>query len=393
MSAVLRKGPRGFTLLEAMLSSAMAIVVLAGAVGVSAQLQRRSVFEEQVMQAQVGGRAVKDVMAADLARAGAGMGNSRLRFNDANIIRLGINVLNEPDLSVAQPVGAAIFQPDTNRPFALPQGVYAGMASDALQLWWGDVDGAVMLSGCGGGAGPKVTVGNSLNFCAPASTVYPDGFLGGQVMVLNPTVGEGCHVEPQTDTGNGFNANPGRGGGGGPSGHACSNGMAGMWSTPGWMAMRTRGSSWRVNWQGGQPVLEYDSPDTAAVVWEEVSRDVERLKVRQGVRPVVGAPLRWYPDAGAGRPAISDCTLAQLQPGGVCEVTWLNPAPTTLNELRAALQAQVQELEVTLTMRTRRQDIDQNFGTTLPDQGDGWPNDGFKRRIYSFRVVPRNFLP
>lgn len=392
MSArIVRPTRRGFTLLEAMLASALGIVVLAGAVGVAAQLQRRSVFEEQVMQAQVSGRAVKDIMAADIARAGAGMRNARLMFDSTNALRLGLNVLNEPDLSSAQPAGAPIFHPDSNRPFAMPPAPY--LPSDALQLWWGDVDSMVMLGGCGGGTGNKVTQGNSLNVCSPA-TAYPPGFFDGQLMLLNPTTRVGCHVVPQGQTGQGFNANPGRGTAGGPTTGACSNGNDAIWSQPGWMAMRTRGAAWRVNWAGGEPVLEYDPPETPVVDWTEVSREVERLKIRQGIRTAPTNPLRWYPDDTVvpARPAISDCTLAQLQPGGVCEVTWMVPPLTDLVDLRAALQAQVQEVEVTLTLRTRRQDQEMNL-VDLPDQGDGWPNDGYKRRVYTFRVVPRNFLP
>jgi len=50
----------GFTLIELMIASAIAVIVLVGGMSVGVALQRRATFEEQKMHAQGAMRSVQD---------------------------------------------------------------------------------------------------------------------------------------------------------------------------------------------------------------------------------------------------------------------------------------------------------------------------------------------
>ncbi len=379
---------RGFTLLEMMVSSAIAIILLAGAMGVAVQFQKRSVFEEQTMIAQLTGRAVKDLIASDLLHAGGGMGNATVTFSEGDE-RSPISVITEPDLSVAH----ALFPADAS-PFALPPAPYDALfRSDAIQLWWGDADLMTPLGDCNGGGGYRVRMGDSFTFCTPPT---PNTALAGEeAVVANPQVGFGCHVHVQNvnAASQRINANPGRNGSNITTGR-CADEDDAAWTQAGWQVMATAGASYRVNWVSGSPVLEYDPPDPPEINWVPISREIERLKVRQALVDL-NNPLgehRWFPDPAAGRTkAIDQCTLADTAAGGPCESPGLTPTPTTDAELRRALQQRVRELEVTLVVRSQRADSAKITPGFLPLDEDGFPQDGYKRRTFTFRLHPRNF--
>ncbi|MGA9525549.1 MAG: prepilin-type N-terminal cleavage/methylation domain-containing protein [Myxococcaceae bacterium] len=377
---------RGFTLLELMVSTAIAMILLAGAMTVAVQFQKRSAFEEQTMMAQLTARAVKEIFANDLLSAGMGMGNSPVTFGDGDL-RVPITVLTEPDLSAAH----ALFPGDAST-FALPPPPYdAVFRSDALQLWWGNLDTVAQMDDCAGGAVYRIREGSPNDFCtAPDPDVALDGQ---QAFLVNPTVGFGCHLEITGVASDQISATPGRTGNNITSG-ACADPADPAWTQTGWLTMAAAGASYRVNWAGGSPVLEYDPPDPPEINWVPLSRDVERLKVRQAVIDLTN-PLgerRWFPDPAAGRnTAVDECVLADAVVGGPCEVLGMTPAPATDAELRLALQQRVRELEVTLIIRSQRADPERITPGFLPLDEDDFPQDGYRRRTLTFRVHARNF--
>lgn len=378
--------PRGFTLLEMMFASAMGIVILAGALTIAVQLQKQAVFEEQTMIAQLTARAVKETLYNDLLRAGTGTGNSPITFADGDV-RSPVTVLTEPDLSSANP-----YFPGDSSTFALPPSPY--LPSDAIQLWWGDTEKMVLMDDCIGGSDYRIREGTSDTFCTAPN---PDETLSGPALLVNPTLGFGCllNVSSVSATSLQINANPGAAGFGsgttttGP----CADPNDPAWTNRGWFTLQTRGAAYRVNWATGSPVLEYDPPVPPEVNWVPVSRDVERIKVRQAVIDLTqpAAEARWFPDPENGRTkAIDQCTVADAGPGGECEVLGLSTVPTTDQDLRIELERRVRDLEVTLTIRSQRYDP-QLVVPGFPPGPDGFPQDGYKRRIISFRVNPRNF--
>ncbi len=376
--------PRGFTLLEMMVSTAIAMVLLAGAMTVAVEFQKRSIHEEQAMMAQLTARAVKEIIANDLLSAGMGMGNAPITFADGDI-RGPITVLTEPDLSTAH----ALFPGDAST-FALPPPPYdAVFGSDALQLWWGDADLVVPMDNtCTNG----IREGGPSDFCTLRE---PDPALTGrQAILVNPSLGFGCHIDIQNlPGGTMINANPGRNGSGISTGE-CAQPSHNAWRRSGWLTMATSGAAYRVNWAGGSPVLEYDPPDPPEINWIPLSRDVERLKVRQAVVDLTH-PLgerRWFPDPAAGRnKAIDECVLADAVVGGQCEVLGMTSAPSSDEALRLALQQRVRELEVTLVIRSQRTDPERVTPGFLPLDEDGFPQDGYRRRTVTFRIHARNF--
>ncbi len=371
---------KGFSLLELLLASALALVVLAGGVGVATGLQRRSQLEQEVMSAQVAGRALKEVLASELAGAGAGMKNAQLTFSGLLDQRLALNVLHEPNLASA---AGSLFPADSS--FALPPAPY--LASDALQLWWSDLDTLLQLTGC---FGESVIQPGGVGACT--RTPVNPSWSGVPVMLVNPDLGAGCSVTAHAINAWGFTFQPGMGNAGATSG-LCTTLTDAAWTRAGWRAMRVVGSAWRVNWASGEPVLEYDRPETPPGDWTAVSRAVERMKVRQAVVDPSTGVRRWFPDPETGRTrALSQCTLLQMGAGGECAVPWLVTLPTTDDALRAELGRQVQELEVTLTLRTRHSASELRVEGAPPDADEGFPQDGFKRRTFTFRVTPRNFL-
>lgn len=377
---------RGFTLLEVMIAAAIGVIVLAVGLVAGMQMQRRALFEEQTMMAQVTGRAVKDLVATELQRAGLGMGNARISFGGTNV-RYPIQMWTEPDLSQAGPHG---FGADPG--FALPPTgtIYADLDSDVLRLYWGDTQDMVVMNN-EGLCSKGIREGVSANFCyMPGSStgLEPPNGQTTPAILVNPDQGVACSISISRITNTHVNGNPGEGSVDDTDGDCARN--SSVWGEDGWLTMRALGSAYRVNWAGGTPVLEYQAPGTTT--WVAMSRDVERMKVRLGVADLTD-PTRayeWFPSET--HPSIDQC--ARNTPG--CAVTLLpgaEVAPVTDEDHRYLLWKRVREVEVSLTIRTRRPDrelYDPTVPVTTRDE-EGFPVDGFKRRTYTFRVTPRNF--
>lgn len=265
------------------------------------------------------------------------------------------------------------------------------MRSDVLQLYWGDPRTLINMAPCGGATGP-IREGNSSTFCTapnPPTGMQPANGQTTPAILVNPQGSIACHIEISQvqQAANRINANPGRNNVATTSG-ACSDRTDLAWRNTGWLTMRTVSAAYRVNWAGGIPTLEYLAP--GATTWVAVSRDVERMKIRQAVIDLAApnTPYRWFPDDTVSRPTIEACTRSQ---GALCAADSGPPGnnPGSDPELRNLLRERVRELEITLVVRTPRSDP----SVVNPFQlEDGFPMDGFKRRTFTFRVTPRNFV-
>ncbi|HZI13287.1 MAG TPA: prepilin-type N-terminal cleavage/methylation domain-containing protein, partial [Myxococcus sp.] len=171
---------RGFTLLEVMIASTLSLLVIAGAVSVGVYLQRRGILEERTMEAQNAGRAARDMLVPAVQRAGAGFGKARLNVgNNGGVLdqRYAVWVTTN-----------APFTGDST--FAPPTGVYAGLISDALEVWDADSARAVQLRNtdpaCAGNVwdGTKVCAYNIPTDGGPAS--------GSLAVVTNPEESTAC---------------------------------------------------------------------------------------------------------------------------------------------------------------------------------------------------------
>ncbi len=406
---------RGFTLLEVMIASALGVMVLTTGLVVGAQMQKRAIFEEQTMTAQVTGRAVKEMLTLDISRAGAGMGNAPISFLTGGDTdeRSAITVWHQPDLKTGAntPFGAdANFEPP---PAGFP-------ASDAIQFYWGDTNGMITLAPCASG---KVRQSKT-EFCARsnASTamVTPSGpafaimVSGGNRPACPVTI---TGIAPSATTTSTITVD-----GTLAETSKCEDiGSADTIWTPksgsdvvNWLALRLSGAAYRVNWKGGIPTLEYLAP--GATTWSVLSRDVEQLTVREGVvdfDPTLKGNIdeyyavEWYPsiageanhrNPGVPHPAISECDEAKYNLN-TCKTDDLDsdgntlPALTTFaaterkKEVIKRLRQRVRELEVTLVIRTRR--INRDADMTGTDE-EGQAKDGYTRRRYTFRVAARN---
>jgi type IV pilus assembly protein PilW len=395
---------RGFTLLEVMIASAIGVIVLTTGLVVGTQMQKRALFEEQMMTAQVTGRAVKEMLTLDVSRAGTGMGNTPISFN-TNDERSAITVWSKPDLKtgIGTTLGAdATFVPP---PVGYP-------ASDALQLYWGDTNGMITLATCTGLSRVREEdVATGVTFCTRAnpSTALVDTTnptlavlaSGGNKMacpVLVDSVQQASAKliikAPTAQV---------------PRSSLCGN--KDLWTKASgdienWVALRLTGAAYRVNWKGGIPTLEYRAPNQTA--WSVLSRDVEQLTVREGVVNLASTTtpqnlLDWYPGTNtavpsAPHPAISDCDAAKYA-SGACKTDDRGPdgsalpAPSTFADPKAEiirrLRQRVRELEVTLVIRTRR--INRDADMTGTDE-EGQAKDGYTRRRYTFRVAARNMV-
>lgn len=408
---------RGFTLLEVMIASTIGVIVLTTGLVVGAQMQKRALFEEQTMTAQVTGRAVKEMLTLDIARAGAGMGNAPISFAKAGggtDERSAISVYYRPDLKTATdtPLG-----PDLN--FELPPAGFP--ASDAIQLYWGDTAGMIKLAPC---ANSKVRK-DKTTFCGtpvvstamvtpsgPASAIVVSGGNRPACPVSITAISQGTvgpPPSPSTITVNGTLAES----------PTCETITGTHWAPTdssdlvNWMALRMNGAAYRVNWKGGSPALEYRAVGDPN--WTVLSRDVEQLTVREGVvdfdKALKGMSneyaMEWYPSVGtepnwrnpgAPHPAISQCDEPKYNLK-TCMTDNLgrdgNPLPA-ISSLTAAdrkaeiikrLRQRVRELEVTLVIRTRR--VNRDADKTGTDE-EGQAKDGYTRRRYTFRVAARN---
>ncbi|ATB44810.1 prepilin-type N-terminal cleavage/methylation domain-containing protein [Corallococcus macrosporus] len=396
------RATRGFTLLEVMIASAIGLIVLGAGLVAAMQMQRRSQFEEQTMQAQTTGRVVMELISADLQRAGAGMGNAPIVFSDTRV-QAPIQAWTEPDLravDVTRP-----FPADAN--FALPPpppSHLADFASDVLQMHWGDTRAMVTLANCTppppqpqdfvrNDAQVFCLVPNSSTRLAP--TVAPST----PALAVNPSRNMACHVRV-TSVDAASNQLIAEVGSGTETTTVPPCGTPGdpLWrvSNPAresWRIMQAQSAAYRVNWASGTPTLEYLGP--GAEDWVVLSRHVERLKVRFGVMshaPPIG--FRWFPDPdpAVNLPEIDNCTIARCPIDQHPDASLEPGAPADDTELRLRLWQRVREAEVTLVVRTPRPDRD----AFDPDEAmrydkEGFPIDGFKRRTYTFRVMLRNF--
>lgn len=391
------RAARGFTLLEVMIASAIGLIVLGAGLVAAMQMQRRSQFEEQTMQAQTTGRVVMELLAADLQRAGTGMGNAPITFSDTRI-QTPIQVWTEADLSAADVTRP--FLADAN--FALPPpGHLEEFRSDVLQIHWGDTRGMVTMAPCGGGnSGP--TRSGPQGFCTtanPSTRLQPLTAPSTPAFVVNPGANFACHVRvTNVDTGGlSVTADPGFGTEATTTGR-CATPNDGAWNLDTqaperttWRIMQAQSAAYRVNWASGTPTLEYLGPD--AVDWVVLSRHVEQLKVRFGVMSHV-PPLgfRWFPDEAAGLPAIDACTTTTCPIDQHPDASLEAGPPADDEELRRRLRQRIREVEVKLVVRTPRPDRDA-FDPAEPIRLDkeDFPIDGFKRRTYTFRAMLRNF--
>ncbi|MFY2556275.1 prepilin-type N-terminal cleavage/methylation domain-containing protein [Corallococcus terminator] len=385
----------GFTLLEVMISSAIGVIVLGVGLVVGMQMQRRALFEEQTMVAQVTGRAVKDLLTLDVQRAGMGMGNSPIQFSEGDQ-RFALMSWSKMDMRLAP----APFTADPGFSLPLAGTPYVDMASDVLQLYWGDPRTMLTLGGCSGGGD---SVRNSGQLCTPSNPsmalVPSGGPTSTPVIVSNPTEGDvACHFRltqiqnNPAPTAARVTATPGHGAATTNTGLCATEGDP-KWRDLGWTLMRTVGAAYRVNWAGGSPALEYLAPGAAN--WAVVSRDVERMQIRHAVIDLTqpNNAYRWFPTSLTTGTPIDKCTINGAT---ACTVDVLAPTEAPIAndaDLRARLRQRVREVEITLVIRTARSDrsvVDPATINVLDK--DDFPQDGFKRRTYTLRVAPRNFV-
>jgi len=396
MKRVMKPG-RGFTLLEVMIASAIGVIVLGVGLVVGTQMQRRALFEEQTMLAQVTGRAVKELLAGDIQRAGTGMGNLPIQFGNTDE-RFAVQTWNEPNLED----GIGPFEADSS--FKLPPAgtAYEDMRSDVLQLFWGDPRTLATMRACGGAGNGTLRVDN--NFCTawpPPAGLQPVDGQPVQAVIVDPQQGRrGCtlrvnSINVNADAPHQIVGTLGTAAGAINAGGCNDEGwqVQGPPAPTSWVTMRLVGASYRVNWADNIPTLEYRAPDSAT--WVAVSRDVERMKVRAAVIDLTApnTDYRWFPDEANGRPrSIDQCTVGEAS----CAVNLLATEPAIAGDadLRNRLWQRVRELEISLVIRTRRVDqtvVNKTDPTALDDEGV-YPQDGYKRRTFVFRVTPRNFV-
>ena len=381
---------RGFTLMEAMLASALGLVVLAASLTVGVQLQRKAFIEQQSSLIQGGTQAVTDYFGPMLQRAGEGMGNAR--------INLGGN-------GYAYAIQVTTADPFSGFPnFAPPPPAYSAQISDSLQLRWADATAVVPLRACQLSGADGGTGGFSRETAGLCTSVAATAFdAGTAVFVVNPDLPEACSQITTGAAGNGMPgthaptlpAQPYPNPSDAPAGDGCSQTGA-LYSTAGSVVMPAGGVTFRVNWASGSPVLEYTNraPPLPSDTWTEISRDVERMTVAFGVRDLTidaGVPLTWYPGVDGGVP-IDQCVGAN--PTGPCAVPGgLGPPaldPTTWD----ALMRRIRAVEVRFVARSTRREhmasLAADAGGFALDQ-DGNPDDGLVRRTLVLTLAPRNW--
>lgn len=381
--------PRGFTLLEVMLATSLSLLVLAGGITAGVYLQRRGILEERTMETQNASRAARDLLVPALQRAGAGFGRARLNVG-------GNGALPDQRYAVWVTTNAAFVGDST---FAAPTGVYAGLISDAVEIWDADTSRAVQLNAnasCGNNLwdGTNLCANNIVDGGIPASTL---------AVVTNPEWPTACvGVVGAGRTANsiawsaGVPSRPAL-----PAGSECSapNLPADVLGPSGnneSLLIPLNVRAYRVNWKTGRPVLEMD-PDGSMgpATYQPLAQDIERIKVRLGLyNPSnLAADAVYFPDTAAGRPGVDQCTNATcwaLLPGDAGTVGANETGP---GSARDELMRRVRLVEVLITARTLQPDVDAvragaNGSTT---DAEGNPVDGYKRRHVIQRIAPRNF--
>lgn len=380
---------RGFTLMETLVASAMGLLVLTATLTVGVQLQRKALFEQQSSLIQGGTQAVTEFFGPMLQRAGEGMGNARINLG-------GTSFAYAIQVTTADPfTGFSNFSP--------PPAVYADRIPDSLQLRWGDATSVIPLASCQLSGADGGTGGFSREGAGLCTTTQAAIDAGTPVFVVNPDLPEACSQIVTGLSGAGtpgvhaptLPATPYPNTTDAPAGDPCA--MAGsLFATQRTVVMPAGGVTFRVNWAGGSPVLEYTqrAPPLAADTWTEVSRDVEQMTVAFGVRDLTtdaGVPLTWFPAAGGGV-SIDQCI--GMSPGGSCTVPGGMGPPALDPTAWDALMRRVRAVEVRLVARSTRRE---RMGVMGPDGGSfvrdefGNPDDGYVRRTLVLTLAPRNY--
>ncbi|MBJ6761370.1 prepilin-type N-terminal cleavage/methylation domain-containing protein [Myxococcaceae bacterium JPH2] len=398
---------RGFSLIELLIASAIAIALISAAISVGLQLQRRGVLEERTMETQNAARAARDLFAFGVQRAGAGAGSSPLA--------IGNTPASRPDLRY--PVWVTT-QADfaTDPSFALPSGPYQDLRSDVLRIWETDPGNMLRLVACQ--SGTFAWTGGRL--CT--QTRPPEGLKNLLVAVVAPHGAGGKRpiacvgmlgstfdqtINPPLDSEYSVDFSPGVPGLPAlASTHECgappvASGVDGgggvplqLWDAPDLYVMPITARDFRVNWKGGAPALEMDSdgfiPDSGFTV---VSRDIERLQVFLGVVPTDNsdAGVLLFPDAVAGRPALDTCTFSSCSPFITWDAGTLVSADEGPDTPRDKLMQRVRLVELRITARSERLDRLADLATDGGLDDDGNIQDGYKRRHSVIRLSPRNF--
>ncbi|MBZ4397772.1 PilW family protein [Myxococcus sp. AS-1-15] len=393
---------RGFSLIELMMASTIALVVIAGAVSAGTYLQRRGFLEERTMETQNAARAARDLFTPSLQRAGEGFGSSPLYLGGApGELRYAINVTSAAGASAG---------------YVPPSGAYATLRSDVLEIFEADSARSLRMRGCAGGnTDARLTATTQVCLVVAAPPGTDAGIPTGSALVAaDPSARGACVgvaqaqrnllVLPDTEAKN-IAWLPGAPGATAFDVNSYCTATAGN-SAPLWlvgndddaMLMPVTSRIYRVNWRQGRPALELD-PDGSLGPEEfrVLSEEIEQLRVRLGVATLENPsdPLRYFPDPDTERPPIDQCTNTRcwgLIPGDAGTMGALDHGP---GSARDELMRRVRVVELLITARSARPDREAARGSpdagTLPDDDEGNPDDGYKRRHFLIRVTPRNF--
>lgn len=394
---------RGFSMIEMMVSSGVSLAVIAGALAVGAQLQRRAMFEEETTQTQNASISARDMLVGDLQRAGglAGTVPITLGSDPANYSQ----VLQRYSIAVTENATSDDFNSDV--PFETPPKNYTAMISDAIEIWTSSASQAVLLEGCTTG-GPVLNASNEL--CSSQTIADPNpattnvNELEGQhLLVVDSANRVACVVRVKQVSGKKMTVNFGLNGLPAPSG-PCIDHTAPIWSAANSMAAVLTSRAYRVNWKSGGPMLEYDPDGSGGPAdYMPLSGEIERIKVRLGVAQLSTAagvsieiaPANWFPNKDTQEPSIADCANPQMDcgrlvPGGYTE-SILDPSPMD------AMMRRVRGVQLTIASRSSRADKE-TLEEKTEEQRAGEvedplnPKDGYKRRTFSMTLTPRNFL-
>jgi type IV pilus assembly protein PilW len=380
MSRALRRAS-GFTLIEMLIAPTIALILLSAGIMAGVRLQRLTAMQQQTAELQTAGRAVKELLTAAVASAGAGFGTAAITtgLSDGAVV----NGSSAVHYALDGQTGAAFA---ADKSFKLPTGQYESRKSDAVEVWTGDTDAMVATAPCSGGSAFRV----GTTICTATSA---DALDGHNVLVVNPTLRTACEYEASVTPGV-FQVNiaAALGHQAPPAGGVCDldSDSDSFWSASGAYVFRAASVAYRVNWAGAVPELQID-PDGSdtAFGWQTAATSVEQLRIRQGVIDLT-APANepsFFPTSGL-REAIDQCTDT-LCWGKV-------PGNTDSNDTSAvaALERRVRVIEFDITMRSRRSNPDavilKSDGTFGTDS-ELHLTDGYVRRQFVFRVAPRNF--
>lgn len=379
------RAPRGFSLIELVIALTLSLVALTMGMSVAGHFQRHALMQEEVLATQAAGRAAADLIGQALSAAGTGLGAARLTTGATSASDVNASLVTRYAVDVDS---NAVFSSDSA--FALPPAPYDALTSDAVEIWKADTDTIVYLKYCPGLGFTRE--GQSHNMCASSSA---DVLVGKEVLVVNPDARTGClkKITNSMETGGLFkvSSGPGQGRNPVPPKDPCEADDADFWKRKGTMLLPMSSVAFRVNWKSGTPALEVD-PDGSSgpEPWKTAASNVERMKIRKGVLNLSNPrlPLTWFPDSAAGTPAIEDCTDSSCAIPGV-----VGFAATADNSVADELQRRLGVVEVTLTVRTARRNLDlvQANGSSFLTDSAGHFLDGYVRRDLTFHVGPRNY--